>query len=262
MSQLYTIPDETLTEIADAIRLKRDIADEIAPEDMPLEISLIDGGGSGQWWQYPGTAELIGEVTKTVNLATDTSWNNITPSTASQTILAAQATAADRYTYPFNLNVNDYVVIAEVYSDIKYKTGSDPVKPYCTGVSTVNITSFGLYDGGYPNNAMSISKTRMGTISSSGVFGVNNNVYGISPPLTNPALANAYATPGHITLGRGAVTVRGNATYATVDSLKDVDAAATNIYYRWRIYRLDKSTPTAFTNRADNILINHSFLEA
>lgn len=43
----YFIEGTTLTDIADAIRLKRDIVDEINPEDMPLEISLIDGGGGG-----------------------------------------------------------------------------------------------------------------------------------------------------------------------------------------------------------------------
>lgn len=43
----YFIEDTTLTDIADAIRLKRDIVTEINPENMPLEISLIDGGGGG-----------------------------------------------------------------------------------------------------------------------------------------------------------------------------------------------------------------------
>ena len=43
----YFIEDTTLADIADAIRLKRDTVDEITPEDMPLAISLIDGGGGG-----------------------------------------------------------------------------------------------------------------------------------------------------------------------------------------------------------------------
>lgn len=47
MSDIYRISGDTLTDIADAIRLKRDIATEITPEDMPMEIGLIDGGGGG-----------------------------------------------------------------------------------------------------------------------------------------------------------------------------------------------------------------------
>lgn len=38
---------EKLTNIADAIRLKRDIVDELTLEDMALQVSLIDGGGGG-----------------------------------------------------------------------------------------------------------------------------------------------------------------------------------------------------------------------
>ncbi len=43
----YFIEDETLTDIADAIRLKRDIVTEITPEDMPLQVALIESGGGG-----------------------------------------------------------------------------------------------------------------------------------------------------------------------------------------------------------------------
>lgn len=41
----YAVPEENLTAIADAIRLKSDSAAPITVEDMPLAISLIDGGG-------------------------------------------------------------------------------------------------------------------------------------------------------------------------------------------------------------------------
>ena len=41
----YFIEGDTLTDIADAIRLKRDIVTEMTPEDMALQVSLIYGGG-------------------------------------------------------------------------------------------------------------------------------------------------------------------------------------------------------------------------
>lgn len=43
MAEFYTLESETLTAIADAIRQKRDITDEITPLDMPMQIGLIDG---------------------------------------------------------------------------------------------------------------------------------------------------------------------------------------------------------------------------
>lgn len=53
----YFIEDETLYAIGDAIRLRRDTVDEINPEDMPLEIILIEsGGGGGITWNLLGVA--------------------------------------------------------------------------------------------------------------------------------------------------------------------------------------------------------------
>ena len=43
----YAVTDTQLTNIADAIRLKRDTAEEFSVDDMPLAISLIEGGGGG-----------------------------------------------------------------------------------------------------------------------------------------------------------------------------------------------------------------------
>lgn len=54
----YVIPGDTLTEIADAIRAKRDIVTEITPEDMALQVSLIDGGGGGGLRTVNGEIEL------------------------------------------------------------------------------------------------------------------------------------------------------------------------------------------------------------
>lgn len=44
----YAVTDSQLTAIGDAIRLKRDTAEEFSVDDMPLAISLIEGGGGVQ----------------------------------------------------------------------------------------------------------------------------------------------------------------------------------------------------------------------
>lgn len=67
----YFIEGETLTDIADAIRLKRDIVTEINPEDMPMEIGLIASGGGlplsmdmGKYTAIGNEQYLIAESTK------------------------------------------------------------------------------------------------------------------------------------------------------------------------------------------------------
>lgn len=56
----YAVPEDKLTAIADAIRLKRDTTTDMTLDDMALQIGLISGGGS----TLPLTLELIGEETK------------------------------------------------------------------------------------------------------------------------------------------------------------------------------------------------------
>lgn len=54
--KIYAVPESKLTQMADTIRLKRDIATPMDFDEMILQTSLIDGGGGLQM-------ELIGEET-------------------------------------------------------------------------------------------------------------------------------------------------------------------------------------------------------
>lgn len=51
--KLIAVPESLLTDIADAIRLKRDITDMIPVSDMPMQVELIEGGGGGDWSGLP-----------------------------------------------------------------------------------------------------------------------------------------------------------------------------------------------------------------
>lgn len=44
MAEMYAVNKDTLTDIADAIRLKRDIVEPIPVDDMAMQIGLIEGG--------------------------------------------------------------------------------------------------------------------------------------------------------------------------------------------------------------------------
>lgn len=57
----YAVPEDKLTAIADAIRLKRDLTTDMTLDDMALQIGLIDGGG-GDVKVEQGTFTLDAEV--------------------------------------------------------------------------------------------------------------------------------------------------------------------------------------------------------
>ncbi len=67
MSDKYIIEGDTLADIADAIRLKRDMATEINPEDMALQIGLIESGGGGYTVEDILTGNIAGMLTITGN---------------------------------------------------------------------------------------------------------------------------------------------------------------------------------------------------
>lgn len=69
MSDKYIIEGDTLTDIADALRLKRDIVTEITPEDMALQVALIESGGS--------LRTASGEITLAKNASTFTVTDNL-----------------------------------------------------------------------------------------------------------------------------------------------------------------------------------------
>lgn len=62
----YAVTDSQLTAIADEIRLKRDTSEEYTVDEMPLAISLIEGGGGGSEmpWVLDQTIEVSGDVTQ------------------------------------------------------------------------------------------------------------------------------------------------------------------------------------------------------
>ncbi len=87
MADMYAVSEQALTDIADAIRLKRDITTPLTVDDMALEISLIDGGGSG--------GRLV-TIEKLVTPETDLTLMSITTD------------------IPYNLDLRDKITIARV----------------------------------------------------------------------------------------------------------------------------------------------------
>jgi hypothetical protein len=59
MGNVYLIQEETLTDIADAIREKKDSTDSIAVKDMATEIESIEAGGGIDTSDATATADKI-----------------------------------------------------------------------------------------------------------------------------------------------------------------------------------------------------------
>lgn len=64
----YTVDSDRITAIADAIRLKRDIVDEMTLDDMPMQIGLIDSGSGGV---LTGTVTPEANAQFTIDVGTD-----------------------------------------------------------------------------------------------------------------------------------------------------------------------------------------------
>lgn len=61
MADMYAVKKETLDNIANAIRTKRDITDGISVDDMAMQIGLISGGGNVMQGEFiaDGTTPII-----------------------------------------------------------------------------------------------------------------------------------------------------------------------------------------------------------
>ena len=110
MADLYAVPGETLTGIADAIRSKTGSDDFMTVASMAAAIEGISGGGdSGAYFKYSGLSpELISEYHEVYSLA-DTSF--VIGDTAPTALTTIRASEAGKVIIPVNLADIDVVLV-------------------------------------------------------------------------------------------------------------------------------------------------------
>ena len=241
------------TPLTDAINALTTYANEVTGKsDTTLSDavgSLVDGySGSGGGIKYylPNDAELISTDTLTWNLSTDTNFDNITPSTSSQTIKSAGGL---RGWYSLsNPDWDNYEYCVEIVSQMIPTYTSTPANTYAifcrnyyigfiTNSSVINsITGKDILDKkithiylGYQiqpyynnKNVLSWGNISQGIILSTPDVTVSGSVIGIATP---------------------AILIRGG-SYMSVDSFNLVNSANTDINLKYNVYRYKNGIAT------------------
>lgn len=210
--------------------------------------SLIDSiqQGSTPLWAGGGNPVLIDSVEKVKNLANDTTYNSITPSTNIQTILTPTRLINNT---TLNTEKYDYVVIKKIIIDLKYYDDIPSDYKYIKRKAYEYI-----YDSGkmyYVNNVEKVNNSQ--TIFNQDVTLYNNGASGET--FTNGYMPYGISTSGSISpyISQSGDTpifwcdseqfiARANTAYMQVEAFDYLDAKNSNIFLKAELYQVDKGT--------------------
>lgn len=221
----------------------------------------VSGGSSGSSSWLPDSAELVASVDETINLSSDTSWDSITPSTSSQTILAAGDTrAACSYTLTESETENKGVIaVCHIGTNYAYTSSPSANYPlsqelmcdaqYCM-IDIANRTDLGLTISG--------SGFAQPYVESQGTFKLySGSGYGIGPTRITFSATNTSSTTPNVGFTRPDIIARCNNAIFSTSSAALIDSANTNIVFKYRIYLVDKAdSPLYACFDATNGIIN------
>lgn len=190
-------------------------------QEMPTEVGL------NFFSLYDATK--IAEYLDTVNIANDTSFDptEYTDAMSAVTLRSATAQSAEKSVI-LDLSNYIYVVTFEWYFVPKY-TSAKPERSYMTSKSTVSAYIY-YQNGGNTSVSQGVQKY----MNWNGIEAESNNSYGIY----FGAGAVATYTNGTLYLTLPSLVARTSNTLASADSLRAIDKANSNMYFRTRVYRL------------------------
>ncbi len=213
--------------------------------NLATAIASISGGGGGtpSLWAGGLNPQLVQTVTMTHNLSADTSYNSTTPTTTAKTILTG--TQVRETVGPLDMANYDYVLFMDLVTPHKYT--ELPSVNHMLAVGTKIIYSIGRR---YNSNAASAKQGVILTLGAAPIAYYENSsqtkytasaeVYGIGYAANAPAFTSSTADSTNIYVYSPSITVRTHATYMNAGAWQYIDAAATNIYIRYQLFRVDK----------------------
>lgn len=210
--------------------------------------SLIDSiqQGSTPLWAGGGNPILIDSVEKVKNLANDTTYNSITPSTNLQTILASSRLINNT---TLNTEKYDYVVIKKIIIDLKYSDDIPSDYKYIKRKAYEYIYDVGkMY---YVNNVNKVNNSQ--TIFNQDVTLYNNGAsgetftngympYGISTSGSTFPYINPSGDTPIFWCDSEQFIARANTTCMQVEAFDYLDAENSNIFLKAELYQVDKGT--------------------
>lgn len=211
--------------------------------------SLVEGmgsGGSGETW------ELVDSLEWSMNVARDTMFNQITPSTSYQNVVNAQNNIKNIVLdEPIDQDEYDIVILTSAYLEYKYKGDLTYSQKTLWGKSILqyrygNVAN--IVKTSYPANSKLDVKCYTQPATGLPVFGTAN-IYGFSLALNTGTIKTSSSETG--TLGSNSnlkyfreigisiptITIRANSAETPLDSLKDLDAENMDIMFGAYIYK-------------------------
>lgn len=209
--------------------------------------SISGGGGISALWLGGKNPSLQKEIAMMFNLADDTSYLSMAPSTSSQTILTGEA-AQYTQTYACDIKNYDWLVIYDAV--IPHIYTQTPSTSYTISHATKNAYYIGRQWNGLETSNTNFRNTsiqlQLGSILRYYYSGIIRNAstgtsYGINATLPG-RVGSINSTADTITLSiyNPAVYMRTNSSFMDSNSWQYLDADATNIYFRCQIFRIDK----------------------
>lgn len=205
--------------------------------------SISGGGGTPSFWAGGLNPQLVQTVTMTYNLSTDTTYNDTTPATSTKTILTGTQVRETMGTV--DMANYDYVLFTDIVTPHKYT--ETPSVSHMLAVGGKIIYFIGRR---YDSRETAAKKGTILTLKDSSIayyanalqtkYIASTQIFGIGYVDNAPSLVSSTADSTSIYVYSPSITVRTHSTYMKADAWQYIDAAATNIYIRYQLFRVDK----------------------
>lgn len=222
------------------------VAEDKTLEEYPVLIDDIQSGGS-TLWAGGGNPVLLNSVEKNYNLANDTNYNSITPSTSSQEILAGPTLISTPYGSTDDSQY-DYVAIVKTSVKLAYKNISSSLK-YIKSKEYVDIWNLGqvYYTSIYSKSDTAYSLVDIDlTLYNNGASGeafVNGyNPYGIFTSTNRTPYIQDGSSASNISIYGNPFSCVANNSYMALEAFDYLDAENSSITYKAELYQVDKGT--------------------
>lgn len=231
-------------------------------------ISTGEGGGSEgtssakALWCGGNNPVLVDSITKVINVANDTTYNSIIPSTSSQVIKSKEELLVVEN---IDLDNYDYVVIKKLISAVSYKDAPadiNLIKNYAN-MSIYNLCRRYVNSLTTKTDNVSTLTSETGLLLQKSGAGDSYSSYGtggIRPSSSNTPYYYQYGKS--LTIDQEEIIAQANTTYMQQEAFNYLDAENSNITFIVEVYRVDKESPCSKkTNDVIEAILRGSFTE-
>lgn len=223
-------------------------------EDVPALQVPKSGGGTALFYDVPTmwlppSAELVASAEETLNLSADTSYDSWTPTTTNTSIKSAgSARAACSYTITTDYQDTALIGLCLMRTVLAYPDGTTYAAGYSIKKNVFAVCYYApMKDQCYSNEyygrastAVSFSHEYYSSASATTIYTGSGYSVG-STTVTWSTSSTTNASKRIVGFTRSAIYARCHTTYFTTAAAAAVDSANSNIYCKYRIYKIDKT---------------------